>query len=60
MSTKQTEVFNQLSATFSQQTVKKWEAMVVSWEANSEAPNPYEEPESGELLSSAPSFQSNT
>ena len=60
MSAKQTEVFNQLSATFSTQTIKKWEATVVAWEANPQAPNPYEEPESGELCSSALSIQSYT
>jgi hypothetical protein len=57
MSAKQTEVFNQLSATFSPQTIKKWEAMVVAWEADPQAPNPYEEPESGELFYSAPYIQ---
>ena len=50
MSAKQKEVFNQLSATFSTQTIKKWEAMVETWEVNPQAPNPYKEPESGELF----------
>jgi hypothetical protein len=60
MSAKQTEVFNQLSATFSPETIKKWEAMVVAWEANPQAPNPYEEPESGKLFYYAPSIHSHT
>jgi hypothetical protein len=51
MSTKQTEVFNDLSATFSPGIIKKWEMMVAKWEANPRAPNPYEEPESGKLFS---------
>jgi hypothetical protein len=47
LSAKQTEVFNQFSATFALATIKKWEAMITAWEANPKAPNPYEEPESG-------------
>jgi hypothetical protein len=47
MSTKQTDIFNQLSATFSPETVKKWEAMVTAWNANPKKPNPYQEPMSG-------------
>ena len=47
MSAKQTEIFNQLSAMFSPEIIKKWEAMVTKWEANPQAPNPYTEPESG-------------
>lgn len=47
MSAKQTEIFNQLSATFSPEIIKKWEAMVTKWEANPQAPNPYTEPECG-------------
>jgi hypothetical protein len=47
MSAKQTENFNQLSATFSPGIIKKWEAVVTKWEANPRAPNPYAEPESG-------------
>ena len=48
MSAIQTDVFNQLSATFSTDTVRKWEKMVVTWNANPKAPNPYKEPKSGE------------
>lgn len=47
MSAKQTEIFNQLSATFSPEIIKKWEVMVTKWEANPQAPNPYTEPECG-------------
>lgn len=44
MSTKQTDIFNQLSATFSSETINKWEALVVNWNADPKAPNPYQEP----------------
>lgn len=47
MTTKQTDVFNKFSATFSPETVKRWEATVVAWNANPKAPNPYKEPKSG-------------
>ena len=46
MSTKQSEVFQQLSATFSPETVANWEAMVTAWNVNPKAPNPYAEPTS--------------
>ena len=46
MSAIQIDVFNQLSATFSADIVKKWEKMVVTWNANPKAPNPYKEPKS--------------
>ena len=48
MSAIQIDVFNQLSATFSADIVKKWEMMVVTWNANPKAPNPYKEPKSSE------------
>ena len=51
MSAKQTEIFQQLSATFPPETVSKWERMVARWNANSKAPNPYTEPKSSKLLS---------
>ena len=47
MSAKQTDVFNQLSATFSPAIIKKWESKVIAWEANPKAKNPYAEQESG-------------
>lgn len=47
MSAKQTEVFDQLSTTFSPAVIKKWELKVIAWEANPKAPNPYAERESG-------------
>lgn len=47
MSAKQIDVFNKLSATFAPETVKKWEAMAMAWNANPKAPNPYKEPSSG-------------
>ena len=49
MRAKQTEVFNQMSATFSPDVIEKWEAMVVAWNRNPKAPNPYEEPKNGKL-----------
>lgn len=50
MSAKHTAVFNKLSATFSPETVKKWEEMVTAWNANHKAPNPYRELECGMLF----------
>jgi hypothetical protein len=50
MSVKQTEVFQQLSATFAPETVEKWETMVATWYSNPKAPNPYQEPKSGKLV----------
>lgn len=47
MSAKQIDVFNKLSATFAPETVKKWEAMAVAWDANPKALNPYKKPSSG-------------
>ena len=47
MSTKQTDIFNQLSTTFSPETVKKWEDMVTVWNANPKMPNPNQEKKSG-------------
>ena len=52
MSAKQTEVFNQLSATFSTETIKKWESMITTWEANPKARNPYVETGCGKCLTS--------
>ena len=46
MSAKQSEVFQQLSATFSPETVSNWEAMVIAWNMDRKAPNPYAEPKS--------------
>jgi hypothetical protein len=46
MSAKQSEVFQQLSETFSPEAVSNWEAMVTAWNMNPKAPNPYAEPKS--------------
>jgi hypothetical protein len=54
MSAKQTEVFNQLSATFTPETVTGWEAMVARWNKNQKAPNPYVEPKGGQSYSFNP------
>ncbi|EDR06772.1 uncharacterized protein LACBIDRAFT_299636 [Laccaria bicolor S238N-H82] len=45
MSEKQKEIFNKFSSTFPPETVVKWEQMVIRWEADPKAPNPYDEPE---------------
>jgi hypothetical protein len=50
MSAVQTDIFNQFSATFTPETVTKWEAMVAAWNKNPRAPNPYKEPPSGKYL----------
>jgi hypothetical protein len=44
MQEKQTDIFNQLSATFNPETIAKWETMVATWNSDSKAPNPYHEP----------------
>ena len=49
MSAKQTDIFNQLSATFSSETINKWETLVENWNADSKAPNPYQEPKNCKL-----------
>ena len=49
MSIKQAETFDQLSATFSSETIAKWEAMLENWNADPKAPNPYREPKSREF-----------
>ena len=48
MSIHQADVFDHFSATSSPSTVKKWEAVVTAWNLN--ALNPYQEPQSGEIL----------
>lgn len=50
MSTKQTDIFNQLSGTFTPAVIQKWESIIVTWEANRKAPNPYAEQESGKYI----------
>jgi hypothetical protein len=48
MSEKQSEIFNQLSGTFTSETITRWEALVVAWNKDPKnAPNPYREPPSG-------------
>jgi hypothetical protein len=49
MSAKQTDIFSQLSATFSSKTIVKWEALVANWNADPKAPNPYQEPKNSML-----------
>jgi hypothetical protein len=49
MSASQTDIFNQLSATFPPQTIQKWENMVLKWKTYPSAPNPYKEPRCGML-----------
>lgn len=51
MSDIQTDIFNQFSATFTTDTITRWEELVIAWDTNPEnVPNPYREPTSGELL----------
>jgi len=45
MSEKQKEIFDKFSSMFPPETVVKWEQMVVRWEADLKALNPYNEPE---------------
>lgn len=47
MSEKQTGIFRQLCTTFPPATIRKWEAMVLAWNANPKAPNPYAESKNG-------------
>jgi hypothetical protein len=44
MAKKHEALHEELSATFPQDVVQKWEDMVRVWNANSQAPNPYAEP----------------
>lgn len=44
MKIKQTEIFDQLSATFTPEIIRKWETMVTTWNSDPTAPNPYHEP----------------
>jgi hypothetical protein len=44
MRAKHQELFAKFSETFKPETIRKWEATVKAWEADSEKPNPYEEP----------------
>ena len=46
MSAKQKTIFDQLSATFAPEIVNKWEVMVINWNADPKALNPYREPAS--------------
>ena len=47
MSEIQADIFKQLSATFTQETIGRWEAMVMAWNKDPKnAPNPYREPTS--------------
>jgi hypothetical protein len=49
MSEIQADIFNQFSATFTPETIKRWEAMVIAWNKNPiKAPNPYRETASGQ------------
>ena len=50
MSVQQSDIFEQFSATFSPAVLNKWEAMVIAWNANPKATNPYQERQSGEIL----------
>jgi hypothetical protein len=49
MSVLQSDIFDQLSATFPPQTIQKWENMLLRWKSYPNAPNPYKEPRCGML-----------
>src|SRR6188768_634086 len=51
LSKKHKEIYEQMTATFHPSVVSKWVAMVEIWESSpTTSPNPYEEPQSCELL----------
>ena len=54
LSAQQAEVFNQFLAMFTPSAVKKWKEMVVAWNANPKAWNPYQDQPSGKLFLSIP------
>jgi len=49
MSKRHQAIADQLSETFSKETVKKWERMVKCWNKDKSAPNPYAEPQCSTL-----------
>ena len=46
MKEKHKDILTQFTATFSKDTVRKWQLVVDKWEADPTAANPYEEPDS--------------
>lgn len=50
MSANQRAAFNKFNETFTEETVEKWDKMVSTWDADIQAPNPYEEPAAGMLI----------
>lgn len=48
MKEKHEEIFAQFSTTFPAEIIRTWATMVERWELDPNAPNPYEEPHSGE------------
>lgn len=49
MRTKQRDAFDKFNATFTEETVEKWDKMVSAWDADIKAPNPYNEPAAGKF-----------
>jgi hypothetical protein len=47
MSQKQQKKHKEFTATFSSDTTRKWQMMVMNWNTNKKAPNPYIEPDMG-------------
>lgn len=50
MSKRQASVFQQMTSTFPPNVTEGWTKMVEKWENNPKAPNPYKEPQCGEIL----------
>jgi len=50
MSKRHQAIADELSKTFSAETIKKWEEMVKTWDKDKSAPNPYAEPQCSKLL----------
>lgn len=49
MQKKHQEIHDLFSATFKPTLIKKWTTAIEKWELDPEQPNPYEEPDNGEL-----------
>jgi len=49
MKRKHVALLERFSAQFLPEQVKAWEAMIAAWGRDPDQPNPYEEPEVGEL-----------
>ena len=50
MKRKHVALLAQFSAQFLPEQVETWEAMITAWDQDQDQPNPYEEPDVGELV----------